>query len=639
MAIKDTIKNVVDKVKGVVKDAVDKVKPTEETPQTDTNLDKWRKKLQMAQGEFNIQTMDEREYIYLGTRSVDQNVNTRQQPSKYANNVYNIVFEFIETQVNTQIPQPSVRSVRQPYEDQARMIEDVISDKLKMMDTESVTDVNERITAVQGYSIMELCWNSDYKHQLYTGEMELYSKHPKQLIPQPGVFKLHHMDYFFILSKVTPDYVRRRFGEDVSNQTEMYPDNTSLYGVSPNINTIVDHTVTLIDCWYMDEDHDVSKFSWINGTAVEDMPKYFYHRDDKGNIMETETLVEDKQLPDGTVIPAGTEVPYYVPDCYPFIIRNNVPKNFTFGGQSDLDVVRDQQDSIKKVVTKMEEKVIKAGSVIKVADDHNVAITDQVYQVIKGTQQQLAAFGTEDLGADISRDMEYVQMQYKQAQSMLGITDSFQGKEDNTAKSGVAKQIQVQQSSGRLQSKQFNKNASSKELFELMFKFMLAFYDEPRAYTAKDEYGNTAYAEFDKYQFLVQDADGKWYYNTDFLFSADAGSGLPKDAIFMYNQVQQQLQMQAIDKLQYWTILEYLNFPMAKQIKSQIEQQMQQQAEQQQQQMQMQQQQAEQQQQGPPSFDQHMSGLSPDHQAMFQQMPPEYQDAVKQQMQGMGAAS
>lgn len=645
------IKSVVNKVKDAFSDDQGddgKVPYGEEEMQA---LQKWKKKLEVALTDFNTDVMNQREYIYLGTRTVDKNVNTTQAPSKYANTVYNIVFEFIETQVNTQIPQPSVRSMREPYEEQAHMIEDAISDKLKQIDTEYVTDINERITPVQGYSIMELCWNNDYKHHLYTGDMELYSRHPKQFVIQPGIFRTKHMDYCFVLSKVTPDYIERRYGVDLSNQTEEYPEYTELYGVSRVNSTIIDHTLTEICCWYRDDDGDICKFTWINDTPLENLPKYYYRRDEQGNIMEFETLVNDTAI--GSVqtvmdpttgaptlqpvtLPAGTQVPYYIPDCYPFVIRRNVPKNFDFGGQSDLDVIRDHQDSIKKVVTKMEDKIVKAGSVVKSADDHNVTITDQVYQNIKGNAQQLAVFGVEDLTADISQDIEYTQVIYKQAQSMLGITDSFQGKEDGSAKSGVAKQIQVQQASGRLQSKQFNKNAAYKELFELMFKFMLAFYDEPRPYMSQDKFGNDQYQEFDKYKFLLQDADGQLYYNTDFLFSSDVGSGLPKDPIFMYNQVQSMLQVGAIDKLQYWTILEYLNFPMAKQIKSQIEEEMQQQAMMQQQQMEMQAKQqeidaAKVQQEQKRTRDDMLGQLHPEQQAQFNQLPPDIQAEVLKQ--------
>jgi hypothetical protein len=647
MDILAPIKKVVIKVKEIAGDVQEGIRIDNEQAEA---LQKWKDKLATARADFNLSIMDQREYIYLGTRSVDKNVNSDRMPSKYANTVYNIVFEFIETQVNTQIPQPSVRSMRQPYEEQAHMIEDCISDKLKQMDTEDVTDACERITPVQGYSIMELCWNNDKRHHLYDGEMELYSRHPKQLIMQPGVFRMKYMDYFFILSKVTEEYVKRRYGIDMQNETEQYPDNTSLYGVTKTNATLTDRSLTEIACWYRDEEGEIGKFVWINDTVLEDLPKYYFRRDEEtGKIMEMETLAFDTTI--GTVDPltkqpmvlsAGTQVPYYVPDCFPFVVRRNVPKNFDFGGQSDLDVIRDHQDTIKKVVTKMEEKIIQGGSIIKAADDHNVAITDQINQVIKGTPQQLAVLGVENLQADIQKDIEYTQVIYKQAQSMLGITDSFQGKEDSTAQSGKAKQIQVQQASGRLQSKQFNKNAAYKELFELMFQFMLAFYDEKRPYTAKDQNGNDVYMEFDKYKFILMDDKGEFYYNTDFLFSSDVGSGLPKDPIFMYNQVKEMLQAGAIDKLQYWTILEYLNFPMAKQIKAQIEQQMQQEAMMQQQQMDMQAQQqqidaAKLEQENKRTTEDMMAQLSPDQLAMFQQLPPEEQEAIMQQVMG-GAA-
>src|SRR5690606_2178906 len=97
-----------------------------------------------------------------------------------------------------------------------------------------------------------------------------------------------------------------------------------------------------------------------------------------------------------------------------------------------------------------------------------------------------------------------------------------QGKEDPTAKSGVAKQIQVQQASGRMQSKAKNKYEAFKELYEIMFEFKLAFIDELRPYLPKDQEGKNMLQVFDKYAFVLRDAEGKLYYNTDFIFSADS---------------------------------------------------------------------------------------------------------------------
>ncbi|MVP00355.1 hypothetical protein [Paenibacillus lutrae] len=651
-------KKVVSKVKELIDRESDEI-------EKDAKLQKWKKKFDTAKASHNVDLMDEREYLYLGNRAVDKNINSKDLPTKHANNVYNIVFEFIETQVNTQIPQPSVKSMREEFADQAHMIEDSVSNSLKRLDIEDINDANERITPVQGYSIMELAWNPDYKHQRYQGDLELHSRHPKQLIPQPRVYRLQKMDYFFVLSTVTADYVERRYGKDLDREPEQYTENTSLAGTTSVSNNKAsangDGTVTEIVCWYKDEDGDIGKFVWVNETVLEDLPKFFFRRvrrceecgqisyEDvceskvdveglelecgsqrfKTHIEDKETLYEDKIIGDGTMVPAGTEVPYFIPQMYPIVIRRNVPRNFDFGGQSDVDVIRDQQDAIKKVVTKMEEKVMQSGSIIKMPEDLNVTITNVTYQIIKGTVQQLGAIGSEDLQAEIGQDMAFLDKLYDHAQSTLGITNSFQGKEDNSAKSGIAKQIQVQQASGRLQSKQYNKNAAFKELFELMLYFKLAFYDEPRPYLTKDIDGNDEYKDFDRYKFLMTDDNGELYYNTDFLFSADVGSGLPKDPIFMYNQIKEMLGMGAIDKLQYWTILESLNFPMAKQIKSQIEEQMQQEA--------MMMQGAEAGQPAPQSPEQILGSLSPEQLEQFKSLPPEEQEAILQQALG-GAA-
>lgn len=332
-------------------------------------------------------------------------------------------------------------------------------------------------------------------------------------------------------------------------------------------------------CWYKDEDGDICKYVWINDTELEDLPKFFYRRNKDGTYMETEILDRDIVDVDGRPIAyKGEKVPMFIPSRYPVSVRINVPRNFHFGGQSDLDVIGDQQDSIKRVVHKMEEKIIKGGSLIKALEDHDrLKITDEIYQIIRGTQQQLAAIDTLDLTADISKDLLYCQEQYRIAQSMLGITNSFQGKEDVTATSGKAKQIQVQQASGRLNSKMFNKNVHFKELFEIIFEHKIAFYDEIRPYLAQDIEGNDSFGEFDKYLLLQRDKRGNLYWNTDFLIGTDGVYGLPKDPMFMYEQTMALFSAQAIDVQQLWTILEGLQFPAASRIKQQWSEKMNQQ--------------------------------------------------------------
>lgn len=565
-----------DKLKKLGGDIMNQTQTETQTQQEDANLSKWKNKLQSSLSAYNQTIFDEREQIYLGTRKVDANINSDKRPVKQANNIYNIAFEMVESQVNSIIPQPSVKAKRPGFEEQAKMIEDSISNDLKEMGIEEINDINERITPIQGYSILTVDWDPDFKHHLYRGEIKVSHKHPKQLIPQSGVYSIQKMDYFFILSSVTKDYIKRRYGiEDLESDTEQYPNINSLLEYSkPNTQN---EKVTEIVCWYKDKDNDICKFVWTNDTVLEDYPKYFYRRID-GQIQKNETLDTPITLSDGTQLPAGTQVPYFMPTRYPVVIRKNVPKNFAFEGQSDIDVMRDQQDSIKKIGTKIEDKLIKGGTLITMPDDLQVDITSETYQIIRANPQQMAAINTRDLTAPFDKDIEYINQQRQVIQWMLGITNSFQGQIDNTAQSGVAKQIQVQQASGRMRSKEFNKQTAFKELFEILFEFKLAFYDELRPYLSKDANGQTIYGDFDKYQFLMKDASGEVFYNTDFLFGADAGSGIPKDPLFLFNQANNMLQDGAIDKVQFWTIMESLNFPMAKEIKDQVEQQMQNQA-------------------------------------------------------------
>ena len=630
-----------DKLKKRVGDVVDKLKNKVEEKKEEKKKDNKLRKIQgefiKAKGNYSIDLMDEREEIYLGTHEVDDDVNNatpRANTKRKANNVVNMVYEFVESQIDTLVPMPAVKSKRRGYEAQAQVIEDCIKSDFLESDINRINDENERTTPVQGFSIITVDWNPDFKHHLYRGEIELDNRHPKTLIPQPGVYNIQKMDYFFLVSTVSKDFIKRRYGVEIEDETEEYPEYNSISGTSDNNNQDNDN-LTVVTKWFKDDDGKIGKFTYCNDTVLEDI-KHFYARrlkhcldcdstvyDDeceqcgskrtKSKVEEYETLEEDVARSDGSVIPAmspqiddmgmpvldemgqptmePTRIKYFCPTRYPVIIRKNVPLPFNFGGQSDVDVVRDQQDALKKVISTIEEKILRGGVIIKAKNGHNINLKNQLYQVIKGEQDELANLSTMDIRSDIQQDLQFAMEQYKSAQNTLGITDSFQGKPDRTAQSGVAKQIQVFQSSGRMQSKLFNKRNAFKELFEIMFEFKLAFCDEIRPFMKQGKNGMPEYGEFNKYDFLEQDAAGEWYYNTDFLFSAEAGEGIPKDKMWLMNQTLMYTQSGLLSKVQFWAAMEKLGYPSASDYKQQAEEEAKMMAEQQQQQMQMQQEQ------------------------------------------------
>ena len=560
----DTLKEFGNKVVSKIKE---KVQTAKEESEQQKKLKKYQDLMAQARMGINETIRDEREMIYLGTANVDKNINTTNTNGKrkMANNVVNLVLEFIETNVDSTIPLPSVRTKLPGFEAQATMIEDSLTADITELGITAINDANERITPVQGYSAMLVGWNPDFKHHLYRGELEIESVHPKRITPQPGIWNLQLMDYHFIISSVTKAYIKKRYDIDMENASEQFP---GLNSLSTNVSQPHNpEMVTEVVCWYKNDNGEVSKLVWCDDIVLEDLSNFYARRID-GKIVTEETLGSEVTLASGEILPVGTKVPYFTPTRYPLVIRENIPLNFAFGGQSDVDVIRDQQDAYKKVVSVIEEKILRGTAIVTALDDHRFNLSNELYPIVRGTMSQLQVLGVKNLQADISSDMAFANQQYKAAQSTLGITPSFQGKADSTAVSGIAKQIQVQQSSGRLRSKESNKYAAYKELYEIMFEFKLAFYDELRPFVNKDANGKDSFGDFDKYQFLVRDKAGELYYNTDFIFQADAGAGLPRDKMWLFTQASEQLKYGAFAptpaSVAFWTQMVAQKYPNAK---------------------------------------------------------------------------
>ena len=595
------------------------------------NLEMWQSRLERNESayESKLDDMDRRERAYKGSRVLD--IRVAGDRKRKANHVRNLTAEIIEAQVNSSIPQPKVTAKRQKDEKKAKIIEDMLRNELNRMPFEMLNDQQERTVPIQGGGMFLVEWDNTQRSHTTVGELNVSLLHPKQVIPQDGVYSgIEDMDYIILKIPQTKEYIRRRYNVRVKDESEQEPDIKSESNVSP-----ADDMVTQYIAYYRNSKGGIGLYSWVNDIELEDLDDYQARRVQRCTVcgeakpleggkcpkcgsskwtaeaQEYETLSNPVKRSDGSEIPAAvvdmatlevkpTRIPYYQPNIYPIILQKNVSLFGEFLGDSDVDKVRDQQNTCNRIESKIVEKLVKSGSYMILPDDASIRADAEDMKVIRpGNAGNAQLISVKDMQGNISQDLTYLAQVYEEARQIIGITDSFQGRRDTTATSGTAKEFAAAQAAGRLESKRVMKDAAYAALFEAMFKFKLAYADEPRPVLARDMNGDTVYEEFNRYDFLEQDKTGEWYWNDQFLFSCDTTAPLANNREAMWQETRTNLQSGAFGDptdlqtlILYWTKMEQLHYPGSSETKAFMEmryqQQLQAQAIQQQQMMQMQ---------------------------------------------------
>ena len=310
----------------------------------------------------------------------------------------------------------------------------------------------------------------------------------------------------------------------------------------------------------------------------------------------SETQTDEMGLPVVTITEEPTRIPFYKPDIFPVILQKNVSMYGRFLGDSDIDKIADQQNTTNRVEAKIIDKLLKSGSYITLPDEASIRVDADDMKVIRpGNAATKALIDVYDLQGNVQQDLTYLAQVYEEARQVIGITDSFQGRTDHTATSGKAKEFAAAQSAGRLESKRVMKDAAYAALFEAMFKFKLAYTDEPRPVVSSDIHGNAQYETFNRYDFLEQDDAGEWCWNDQFLFSCDTSAPLASNREAMWQETRMNLQTGAFgDPAQlptlilFWTKMEMLHYPGASETRGYLEEELKKQQAQQQMAMQVQ---------------------------------------------------
>ena len=273
-----------------------------------------------------------------------------------------------------------------------------------------------------------------------------------------------------------------------------------------------------------------------------------------------------------TFLEAGTKIPYYQVRQLPFVPRPSVSSLETIYGISEVSILLDMQDSVNKILSKVEDKILKSGAVVTKPEKMKMNDTDESFKIMGvKTAEEAQMVQTKQILADVSQDIAGAQLFYESARASSGVTESYQGKHDATATSGKAKEISAMQSAGRLESLRVMKSAAFAGVYELMFKYLLAFSDETRKFVKTLPDGQKEEMLWNKYMFLRKDKYDNLYYADDFAFSTDPAATLSNNRVQMWQETLQQFTMGTMGNPQdprtlelYWNIMDTMQYPLAK---------------------------------------------------------------------------
>ena len=157
--------------------------------QAGEKLKLWQQRLALSNAAYSAEyaRMDQRERIYNGDHQLRPLVpgDTRSDGGvRNTSHVRNIVFENVETQVSSAIPQPNVTPRRKEDEGLALLLEHFLRNELERLPFAQLNDLAERTVPIQGGVAYLVEWDNRERTHDTVGTQVVRMLHPKQLAPQ-----------------------------------------------------------------------------------------------------------------------------------------------------------------------------------------------------------------------------------------------------------------------------------------------------------------------------------------------------------------------------------------------------------------------------------------------------------------------
>lgn len=561
----------------------------------------WHQKYLIAKNEYensrcNTKNVTKWRNAYMGEfNKLDSKGNETEERMKA---IRKMVFELVENKVNPRIPAPKMTPRYYSDIEPVNATEALIKLEMNRMLSEDTHDESEHSCLIDSTSWFKVSWDPfDNTHE--RSGMPIVESCPVDTVfPQPGISNYKKLEYIFERKSITVAQALDLYGRKV---------------VSLQSNDLI----PIVECYYLNEDRHVGKFVWVEETLVVlandlewgmrrrrectdchrilpidsicpvcgstnikyvgvkeqilteplDLVTNPYRTGDSIDEDTDETMVDENKQ-----IPAGTKIPFYLIRQLPYVPKRHIKVPKEIYGISEVQIHLESQDLANKLLNKAESKSSKSKTYVTKLKDTRIDDSDDISYIEVESAQEGQSIQVKQVQADIQQEMIMSDYLYNGTKSTAGVSDTDQGKADPSARSGKAKQIQLMASQQRQAAPQLQRSIAYAGVYELIFKYLLAFCDEERSFVSLLPDGSSREEVWSKYMFLDQDKDGNFYYRDDFAWSIDSASEITEDRASMWQLIDNDFlngtMGSEVDPYRalkmYWTMKDQAGYPTAK---------------------------------------------------------------------------
>lgn len=522
------------------------------------------------------------------------------------------IFEAIESMTTVELPGPKISAASREDIPLIRTTEDFLKFQMNNHMNQYMHQDLQKAVPIDGTAFMKISWDPFNRTYDRSGDIRLDLRTLDQIVCQPGVRDYKNWEYIFEVRAVSISEIYDLYGKKLVNTQN---DRAQASNTNGSKNTT--NVTTVVSCYYLNSDRIVGHFMWQLDTniVIADEDDWMIKKVrrctlcDTINPVQTECkvcgnnkfkykpveyeiadrnymklhleYVADKDEQGNTVgkkekwvstplIEKEEEIPSYRLRQLPFVPVICIKDVESIFGLSLASLLLDNQDMNNKLLNKIADKVLKSGIILSKPDNRKLADNDDTIKVMDvKTVDEASMIHSFDVNPNISSDIALYQMSYQNMKNISGVQDSYTGKQDTTAESGKAKQVATLQTIGRLEPLRKLVDTGYAGIYELMFKFYLAFSDKKRKFIRVLPDGSEVDAEWDKYMFLDKDDEtNELFYRDDFKFEANTTSNSSNERSNMWQVFQQELTLGTLGNPSdprtlelYWKLKDMYQFP------------------------------------------------------------------------------